>query len=86
MAISTIMGGMPLSLTQLASSTGICVSARPELSRSAPTSTRKIIAVAWAVPIRLSRRPFQRMPLTTASTAQAAAPMEAASVGLAQPP
>ncbi len=35
----------------------------------------------------LSIRPFQRMPpLMTASTPQAAAPIAAASVGLAQPP
>ena len=45
------------------------------------------MAVACAVPKMLSTTPRPRMPpLTTASTPQAAAPMAAASVGLAQPP
>ncbi|MNI83857.1 hypothetical protein D3C73_1407050 [compost metagenome] len=87
MMISTSIGARPLPITQAASSPGICVSARPELSRSAPSRTRKIIAVVSAVPSMLARKPLQRMPpWHTASTPQAAAPMEAASVGLAQPP
>ena len=50
-------------------------------------STRKIIAVDCAVPSALSIRPRMRMPpLATAITPHAAAPIAAASVGLAQPP
>ncbi|MCY1444336.1 hypothetical protein D9M71_608030 [compost metagenome] len=87
MAQSTITGASPLCFTHSASSVGIWVSARPEFSRSAPSSTRKIIAVVSAVPSRLWRNPAPRMPpWKNASSPQAAAPMEAASVGLAQPP
>ncbi|MNV89783.1 hypothetical protein D3C71_1841060 [compost metagenome] len=87
MASSTSIGAMPLFFTHSASSVGIWVSARPELSRSAPSSTRKIIAVVSAVPSRLVRMPSQRMPpWITARMPQAAAPIEAASVGLDQPP
>ncbi|MOA19178.1 hypothetical protein D3C78_1395390 [compost metagenome] len=87
MISSTSIGAKPLPITQAASSPGICVKASPELSKSAPSSTRKIIAVVSAVPNMLARKPLQRIPpCHTARMPQAAAPIEAASVGLAQPP
>jgi len=87
MAVNTSSGGRPLPCTQVANSAGIWDSASAVLSMSAPISTRKIIAVACAVPRALSSRPLSRMPpVVTARMPQAAAPMAAASVGLAQPP
>ena len=83
----TSSGDSPLCCTQRASSEGICDTARPVLSMSAPVSTRKIIPVDWAVPMALSISPFRRMPpVATARIPQDAAPMAAASVGLVQPP
>ena len=85
--IITSIGDKLAPFTHAASSTGICDSARAVLSMSAPSSTRKIIAVAVAVPRALSITPFMRMPpVTIARMPHAAAPIAAASVGLAQPP
>ena len=54
----TSSGERPLALTHAASSAGICDSASVVFSMSAPSSTRKIIAVACAVPSALSIRPL----------------------------
>ena len=82
----TDKGGKPLVCTHCANSAGICVIAKPEFNISAPSNTRKIIAVASAVLTKLFTTPSTRIPpVTTANMPQAAAPIEAASVGLAQP-
>ena len=68
----TDKGGKPLSLTHIANSAGICVMAKPALSMSAPSNTRKIIAVACAVPVRLLIIPAPRNPpVSTANMPQA---------------
>ena len=49
--VNTIASGeSPIAATRRASSSGICVSARKTLSRSAPSMIRKIMPVALAVP------------------------------------
>ena len=80
------MGASPDVPSASASAAGICDSARKALKTSAPISMRKIMPVALAVSSRLADSVSQcNRPKQNATSAIAATPIAAASVGVNTP-